>query len=160
MHKVKCSKCGMYFDADKVPFIKTSARRYAHLQCDNEDPILVDKLNLELYIKKLFNIDTIPFVIGKQINDYIKQYNFTYSGIQKTLEYCFEIKKKNLQKDKETIGIVPYYYNEAKKYFYDIYLSQNANKDLNIKETIQYKNKEITISQPQSKKSVMKFMDF
>ena len=42
-------------------------------------------------------------VIGKQINDYIKQYNFTYSGIQKTLEYCFEIKKKNLQKDKETI---------------------------------------------------------
>ena len=35
-HMVKCSICECNFDRDKIEFVKTSTRRYAHASCYNE----------------------------------------------------------------------------------------------------------------------------
>ena len=35
-HMVKCLYCGKYFDASTEPFIKPSAKRYAHKKCGEE----------------------------------------------------------------------------------------------------------------------------
>ena len=32
-HIVKCAICGESFDANTVPYVKTSSRRYAHAAC-------------------------------------------------------------------------------------------------------------------------------
>lgn len=87
---VKCYYCGEYFDRNAEAFVPVSSRRYAHKKC-------YDKINAEKtqdekdyeklcnYIKQKFLIKTITIKISKQIADYKKEYNFTYSGMLKAL---------------------------------------------------------------------------
>ena len=60
-HNVKCYYCGKYFDRDKEEYIQIpNTRRYAHKTCEKGDtasPERKDQIQLEEYIKKLFNID-------------------------------------------------------------------------------------------------------
>ena len=64
-----------------------------------------------------------------------KDYNFTYSGIMKSLEYFHRVKKNPID-TKYGIGIIPYVYNEAKDYYYKLYLAQHANDDKDISQYI------------------------
>lgn len=36
MHKVKCAICGESFDRDKIPYVQSGARRYAHATCSHD----------------------------------------------------------------------------------------------------------------------------
>ena len=145
-HRVICSICSTQFDRDKVAFVQTSARRYAHADCalrqaaelnkeltfeitdpndfitciyckktfnKNEEEYIqisnskyahlscseleakrekTDAEKLDDYIMKLFNYDYVPPRAKKQINEFIKEYNYTYSGMLKALIYFYEIK--------------------------------------------------------------------
>lgn len=95
-----------------------------------------DKQILDQYIMQLYCIDKIPFVIERQIEEYVEKYNFSYSGIQKSLYYFYEIQKHDFDISKKTIGIVPYVYDETKQYFLDIYQANESNKSRNINEDI------------------------
>ena len=53
--------------------------------------------------------------------DFKKEYNYSYTGIQKTLYWWYEIKKNDLSKANDGIGIVPFIYKDACDYFYRIY---------------------------------------
>ena len=109
-HIVICPYCKEKFDTQTTEHVKVSnGTRYAHVECalakekelkekaetkkikeqfkeqlkaektkDEED-----KSILEDYIKNLFNITYITPRIRKQINEYIKEYNYTYSGMLK-----------------------------------------------------------------------------
>ena len=156
-HIVKCSICGEQFDANVIPFIKTSAKRYAHQSCaedaeNKKSQEQKDKEALETYIKILFKIDFIEPRIYKQINQFIKEYNYTYSGIHKALVYFYEVKGNSTEKANGGIGIVPFCYRDAYVYYYDLWLAQQKNVDKNIEE---YKPEvqEIVISSP---KRIMK----
>lgn len=99
--------------------------------------------------------------IQLQIASYIKDYNYTYSGILKTLIYFYNIQKNDISKSNGGIGIVPYVYQQAHDYYKELWETQqkNAAKDLS-----QYRPKEnvITIRQPQRKirrKPIFKFLD-
>ena len=106
---LKCLYCGQYFDANQEPTVQVSSRRYAHKACaDNQDAIDKERQELEEYIKQLFNVDKIPSKIQKQINSYIKDYNFSYSGMLKALIYHFEIQHGDISKANGGIGIIPY----------------------------------------------------
>lgn len=134
MHQVKCFYCEQMFDRDKEPFIKVNGRRYAHKKCSQNYQNTLsqeeqDKIELEQYILKIFNESYLNAKIKKQIESYIKQYNYTYSGIYKTLLYWFEVQKKSIEEANGGIGIVPYIYNEALNYYYQLYLAQEANKN-------------------------------
>ena len=67
----------------------------------------LDKMKLEQYINKLFHTDYVDPRIQKQIKNYIKEYNFTYSGILKSLVYFYEVKQNPVEKSNDGIGIVP-----------------------------------------------------
>ena len=126
MHKVKCPYCNETFDRDKEAYIMINSKRYAHKKCfeDNENSKTQDQKDKEAlikYIKKLFNTKTISVKIDKQIEKYIKENNYTYSGIHKSLAYFYEIKKNSLDKANGGIGIVPYIYDEAFRYYYSIW---------------------------------------
>lgn len=163
-HLVKCSICGEQFDANEIAYVKTSSRRYAHASCkEKQDNELTqeekDKIVLEDYIKKLFNISIITPKIRKQIKDYTENYNFTYSGIHKALVYFFEIKGNSIEKANQGIGIVGYVYKQAFDYYYALWQAQQKNVN---KEISDYEPKvvEITIKSPQRKPKKRKLFSF
>lgn len=134
----QCMICGKPLDIDKDPFnFISKSRRYAHIDCMNaEDERKIreahDREELEDYIKKLFHFTTIPIKIIKQIETYVKENNYSYSAIRKTLIYFFEVKRNNIEKSNEGIGIVPYVIAEAAKYWKDIEDAQERNKNVDL----------------------------
>ena len=87
---VKCYYCGVQFDRNTEPFIAVSNRRYAHKECyekaqSGKTQEEKDYEELLKYIKLKFNMQTVSAKIIRQITDYKRQYNFTYSGMHKSL---------------------------------------------------------------------------
>lgn len=156
-HMVKCAICGEQFNRDKIQAVRISARRYAHHKCkpdgelvplEERDPDLV---KLEEYIKILMKEDFIGPRVRKQIKDFQEQYNYSYSGMLKSLIYFYEVKGNSKENaDKYGIGIIPYVYKDAYNYYYDLFLAQSRNQTKDIA-TFTSKIKEITIKAPEIK---------
>lgn len=146
---VKCLYCGEKFDRLKEPNVKIG-RRYAHKSCyESQDAETLqkqkDKHDFFEYIKQIYGEDYNYVQIHKQAEKYIEQYNFTYSGMLKSLKWFYEIKRNNKESSNGRIGIIPYIYEDAKKYYYNLYLAQQRNKD--VKE-YRLEIKEIVIASP------------
>ena len=121
----------------------------------------LDKMKLEQYINKLFHTDYVDPLIQKQIKNYIKEYNFTYSGILKSLVYFYEVKQNPVEKSNDGIGIVPWVYKQAFNYYYAIWLAQQKNTDKTVENYIP-KETEIIIPRPKPKphkKHLFSFLD-
>ena len=70
--------------------------------------------------------------ITLQINRYLQEHpEYTYSGIKRTLEYFYKIKKNPIEKANGGIGIVPWVYEEAKRYYYNQWLLSQKNAEKN-----------------------------
>ena len=121
----------------------------------------LDKMKLEQSINKLFHTDYVDPRIQKQIKNYIKEYNFTYSGILKSLVYFYEVKQNPVEKSNDGIGIVPWVYKQAFNYYYAIWLAQQKNTDKTVENYIP-KETEIIIPRPKPKphkKHLFSFLD-
>ena len=149
----KCFYCQEQFDRNVEEWVAVNSRRYAHKKC--YDKIQGEKTQEEKdyeelikYIKQKFILQTVSAKITKQISDYKKNYNFTYSGMLKALTWWFDIQKHTLEGTNGGIGILPYIYNDAKTYYYGLYMAQlvNENKDL---EHYRIKTEIIEIAPPQ-----------
>lgn len=161
--KVKCPGCGLFFKRDEEENLLIKGR-YWHRRCYEEkqqkDGASAQAIiNLEDYICKLFSMDYVNAKIRQQIKTMVEQYHYTYSGIQGTLVYFFEIKKNSLEKAKGGIGIVPYVYDEAKKYYETIFYAQQLNKDKDINSFISEERIIIIPSPEAPKRSKMKEID-
>lgn len=128
-HYVKCPICGEKFDTLKVPFVQVSVRRWAHASCAEKGKTKeeTDREKLEAYIKFLLQIDYLPPRVYKQLKEFTEKYHYSYSGIHRTLQYFYEVKKNDLAKSNQGIGIVPYVYQEAYNYYYAIWLAKQSN---------------------------------
>ena len=149
-HFVTCKYCGIRFDRDLEPAIEVSSRRYAHKTCADKVEATIpqdekDYANLENYIKKIFKLKTLSAKIRKQIKDYREEYNYTYSGMLKTLYWWYEIKGNTTELSNEGIGIVPFVYDDACKYYYTLYMAKMVNDNV-----AEYKPKveEVEIASP------------
>lgn len=159
---VKCKYCGIQFDRNAEPAVEVSARRYAHKACIEKHQAAIpqdeqDYAALETYIKKLFKEDNINVRIRKQIKDFRQEYNYTYSGMLKTLYWWYEIKGNSIENAQGGIGIIPYIYEDALKYYYSLYLAKIANEDREIRTP---EVKEIEIGSPRATKSPTKMFKF
>lgn len=144
-HIVKCKYCGIQFDTVQEPWVEVSPRRYAHKSCAEKYDTSIpqdekDYKELEDYIKKIFKLDNVGATIKKQIKKFKEEYNYTYSGMKKTLFWWYEIQKHPLLDSYTGIGIVPYIYDEALKYYYGIWLANQLNQNI-----INYHTKEVII---------------
>lgn len=131
-HYVVCSVCGQKFNRDIVPCKQTSARRYAHLDCavaaaNTKTQEELDKEECEKYIMQLLGEEYISPRVRKQLNQFVNEYKYTYSGIRKALIYFYEVKRNDISKANGGIGIVPYCYKQAFDYYYSIWLAQQVN---------------------------------
>lgn len=136
-HMVKCLYCGQVFDAKPeekdIVWYKPRSNRYAHVKCgqkQSEQQTAEDKAFDELYrYVQQEQGSNFNFVQFKKVTDaWIKDYKYTYSGMLKSLLYFYEIKGNSKKKLREgSIGIIPFCYNQAYNYYYEIYLaSQRA----------------------------------
>lgn len=163
-HIVKCKICGQAFDTNKEDWVKVSSTRYAHkacAQCPEEHltPEEADKLELENYLLELFKIKYVEPQMKRMIKKYLEQENFTYSGIKKALIYFYEIQGNPVDDKGKSLGIIPYVYEESKRYFYTLWQAQQSNID---KDISQYtpKVKEIVIPIPEGKERKRKLFSF
>ena len=164
-HIVKCSICGEKFDRDKIQAVKTGARRYAHHRCFPQGELVPllnppdeDLIALEEYIANLLGDSYNPARVKKQIKDFKTEYNYSYSGMLKTLIWWYEIKGNPKDKAQGGIGIIPFVYKDASNYYYSLYLAQLANESISINS---YKPmiKEIEISSPQAHRRSIKLFN-
>ena len=128
-HKVKCIYCQQTFDRDKYPYIQVSSRRYAHPACAQAENKKKqeeenDKEKFEKYVMDLLNETYINARVRKQMNTFIEDYNYTYSGMLKALVYFYEVKGNNKAKANGGIGIIPYIYKDAYNYYYNLWMAK------------------------------------
>lgn len=148
---VKCLYCEQMFDRnDPANNAIKIGRRYAHKQCSDEHDEQMtqdekDEKALYEYCKDIFKEDYNYLKIKKQIESYIKNYQYSYSGMLKALKWFFEIKKESVEKANGGVGIIPYIYQDAYKYYYTLFLAQKKNKE---KDNYNIKTKTVIIESP------------
>lgn len=137
VHIVKCLYCGKSFDRDKEPFVKVGARRYAHKECaESQDDSIkqeeIDKENFFKCVKSIYGPGYNYVMINKQALNFIKQYGYTWSGMTGCLHWFYNINHGNLEEGHGGIGIIPYIYEDVRKYYQQLYTTQyqNSNKQM------------------------------
>ena len=158
---VLCVYCKQPMSKKETGCIMIRNNTYAHSTCQaiENKREKTDKEKLEDYIQQLLNIEYIGPNIRKQINTFVNEYNYTYSGIHKALVYHYEIQKNDISKANGGIMIVPYVYQKAYNYYYNLWLAQQKNKDIEIN-LYKPKEKEIIIPPPQRKTKMRKLFTF
>ena len=136
-HKVICYYCKQIFDRDKEEFVKVSDRRYAHKKCAEQQDaaatqIEKDKAAFWACVKEIFGAKYNYVMINQQAQNFIEKYNYTWSGMTKSLQWFFNIKHGSKEDGNGGIGIIPYVYDKAKEYYYAIYLAELNNKEKKI----------------------------
>jgi hypothetical protein len=134
--------------------------RYVHKTCAEKHPAN-DKEELTVYLINLFKLkdDYIIPKYMKQLSQYEKEYDYSYSGMLKALKYWYDIKKNPVDLERG-VGIIPYVYKNAYDYYYAIYLSDLQNQQ--IKDYKEYipKDIEVEINSPQRKIEKRKLFTF
>ena len=115
--KVKCPECGMYNDKENTVY--HNCRYYCQVCYANKMSESQDYKNLIAYICELYQIEKPTGWMLKQIKDFKEKFNYTYKGIRTTLHYFYEIQEGNDISDSIVVGIVPFVYDEAKKFYID-----------------------------------------
>ena len=77
--------------------------------------------------------DMITFVYGqkptgmmyKQLKDYREKYQYTDAGMTYTLRYMYQVLNLNV-KEEAGLGLILYYYDEAKRYYQELYHLQQV----------------------------------
>lgn len=154
-HYCICKNCGERFDRDKIPFVEAGKRRYAHAVCpENPKPYVAEKPPAEKservqftdYVQDLFGKENCNWgMIAKQMKQYTEEYHYTYSGMQKTLEWYYNVQKKPKNNKNGGIGIIPYNYKQAYDYYYKIFQAEQINQNIEVTEA---KQTEIKIAKP------------
>lgn len=130
--KVKCPVCGSL--NDKEVAVLHNGRHYCEICFENKKKESQDYKNLITYICELYNIDCPTGWMLKQIKDFKETYNYTYKGMKTTLNYFFTIKTQNEPEEAMGIGIIPYVYDETKKYYYDLKTVRDSVRNTDIEE--------------------------
>lgn len=89
----------------------------------------------------------------------MKEYNFSYSGILRTLIYFYDIRGNTTEASNNGIGIVPYVYEEAYRYYYSLWLAKQKNRDKDLRSFIP-KEREVHIQAPKRKTKKSKRFSF
>lgn len=148
-HLVKCYFCGEQFDANTEPYVKVNGRRYAHKYCsEHKEKVIsqeeLDKLALFEYIKEIYGKDYNYVMINKQIEKF-HQEGYSYNGMKLSLKWFYEVKGNSPKDSNGGVGIIPYVFEDAKKYYYAIYLAKMSNQGIkNYKPTV----REISVPSP------------
>ena len=118
---IKCYFCGLA--ADSVRALRKDGKAF-HNDCY---PEYKDRTELFRYCCKLWGLKAPGPLIARQAKQF-KEKGYTYKGMLFSLKYFYEVKHndKNKYKGSETIGIIPFVYEDAKAYYEDLILQKQV----------------------------------
>ena len=140
---VKCAHCGEQFDKDNG---KRYKNKNYHKKCYD---IVVERDELVACICKIFHLKKAGPRNYAMIKSYLEK-GYTYKGMENALKYFYEVQNHPIDKANESIGIIPYIYEEAQNYFNRIMMQQDK-----ITKMLEEKNKDtikVTMSNAPKKK--------
>lgn len=147
----KCLYCKKSFDIDIEEFAMPRTNRYAHLKCYEENFVPDDVYIEEIYyfltsIKMKYDF----IVCERQRNSYVKKLGYTNENILKALKYHYSVTNGDIVAAGGRIGIVPYVYDDALKYYNDLERKQ-AEFVKTYKTQQEQEKKEIIVDAPKKK---------
>ena len=166
-HWVKCPICGETFDEASTQSVKImNNTRWAHATCwNNASQSIKNEIEFEQktmdFISEIYGTNANWKLIKQQLEGLKLDPKYTWSAIYRTLYYFYKIKGNSPDDSNGGIGIIEYVYQDAWKYYYNIWLAQERNKEKDIKK-YQPEVIEITIPEPQLKpkrRKVFTFLD-
>ena len=104
-------------------------------------------------------IQVLNATITKQIKTFRENFDLTYSGILSTLKWWIEIKKEKMEDKNYGIAIVPYIYDQAKDYYYNMWKANQVNESLDL-ENYKPKIEVVNIPPPRVHNAPPKLMEF
>lgn len=111
---VKCAYCGGSMEQNEA--LRFKNKNY-HKQCCQ---LAKERERVCEYICYIYNLKAPGPRNYALLRKYIDENGFTYKGIFYSLKYFYEVKNGNKEKAQESIGIVPYIYDEAQKYYKEL----------------------------------------
>ena len=116
MALVTCAYCGCK-TVDKLSqdYIQYKGKNF-HRECGEKQK---EKDNFYSYVCEAFKLKAPGPRIYNQGNSFVEKYGYTYLGMQKTLYFIYAVKKHANDRpiESKSIGLIPYYYDEAQEYF-------------------------------------------
>jgi len=123
--KVKCPVCESYNYKEEA--IYHQKRYYCEICYKNKTKESNNYKNLIQYICDIYEVDVPTGFMFTQIKNFKEQYNYTYKGMELTLDYFYNVKTNNTPDIDKGLGIIPYIYEEAKQFFIE---KRNIKKNL------------------------------
>lgn len=120
--KLKCVSCEELFLKEELTV--KSGKKYCKTCLQTKEEESTQYKNdwglLFEYICKLYNIDKPTGMMFIQMKNYRQEYEYTNIGMYYTLLYYYEILDNSVLED-TGLGIIPYYYDKAKKHYNKVY---------------------------------------
>lgn len=122
----KCPICGGKDKAENM--VKIGARHYHIGECEQKKLEEDEKRKVKKddwdclfeYICELYHLNKPTGFMFKQLSMFRDDYGYTDAGITLTLKYYYEILGNTVLED-TGLGIIPYYYEQAKKYYSEMW---------------------------------------
>lgn len=144
---MRCCFCGKYLAYPDVMYYES---RTCHRQCYLNSS---EKEKLFVFIKGLYGISEIGDKIKSQVENFMSSIDgLTFSDIKDALCYFHSIKGNPIV-SRDTIGIVPKIYEEAKSYFFLLKIRQNSFKK-NYPSLNSIDREKITVKKEEKKKKL------
>lgn len=152
--QLKCFACKELFDRDTLTV--KSGKKYCETCFKiKEEESIAYKDDWDLlfeYICKLYDIKVPTGMMFQQLKTYRNEYEYTNIGMYYTLQYYYSILDNKVLED-TGLGIIPYYYDKAKKHYNKVYTLQDIAEEFKSEEqSIQIKtqimNKQLDIKKP------------
>lgn len=127
---VKCIYCKKILNKSDPDCIILDNNRFAHAKCYEYEQTRekTDEERLYDYIKALQHTTYVLPFTRKQIKEFIEKYNYSYNGILRAIEYGVNITHKmKFDEKNSTLGYIPYIYQEAQRYFYQLHMAEQQN---------------------------------
>jgi len=87
------------------------------------------------YICNLYDIEVPTGMMFQQLKTFRNEYNYTNIGMYYTLKYYYEI-LENVVIEDTGLGIIPYYYDRAKKHYNKVYNLEDIVEDFKNEEKL------------------------
>lgn len=159
----KCIYCKKELSKKAENCVIVKEGKFAHKECVEIEAKRekTDQEKFEEYVIDLLEVEYIEPRLRAQINKYINEYGYTYSGMLKAMIYFYDIKHNSKEKAKQmkSLGLLPYFYEDAKRYYYDIWVARQRNEGKKLEQATQ---RTVRIPIPQlkpQKKRRFRFLD-
>jgi hypothetical protein len=156
---IKCKYCGEPVDKKSDDCIKVT-NRYAHKHCyDQAPPEEHAEEDFYNYCSHLFGRSYDHVRTRRMAEKFLKENtNWTFQGMLKSLQWFYDIKKHSTDGANGSIGILPFIYEQAKQYYYEVYVAEQSAKI--IEETPESREVDIEIPHYEKNKKRIKLLDF